>query len=156
MIPVVGEFTVAGFTKEEFTRQLRQKLAEYIQGDLKIAVEINSPASRITVLGTVSRQGSIPSNVEMTLLEVLSLSGGWTELSDLRYIKISRQATAIPNHATIEVDLTQYLDSGDLQGIPMVQPGDVVFVPKKQNFIREFSDLLRDALIFFGFFALFQ
>jgi polysaccharide export outer membrane protein len=156
IVPVVGELTVVGYTKDEFIRLLRQKLGEYVQGDLKLTIEISTPAPRITVLGTVSHQGSFPTSVEMPLLEVLSVAGGWTELSDLRYIKISRQATTPLDRSFTEVDLTQYLDSGNIRGIPLVRPGDVVFVPKKENFVREVSDLLRDAFLLFGFFRFFN
>ncbi|MBM2839807.1 MAG: polysaccharide export protein [Bacteroidetes bacterium] len=156
IVPVVGELMVVGYTKEEFLRVLRQKLGEYIQGDLKLTIEISSPVPRITVLGTVNRQGSFPASVEMPLLEVLSAAGGWTELSDLRYIKITRQATTPLDRALTEVDLTQYLDSGNIRGIPVVRPGDIVYVPKRENFVREVSDVLRDAFLLFGFFRLFN
>ena len=156
MIPIIGELKAAGYTNEEFARVLRQRLGEYIKGEPKLTIEVNSPVPRITVLGTVSHQGSFPASAEMPLLEVLSVAGGWTDLSDLRYIKISRQATTTLDRGLIEVDLTQYLDSGNIRGIPSVRPGDVVFVPKKENFAREFSELLRDALILFGFFQFFK
>jgi len=110
---------------------------------------------RITVLGTVSRQGSFPSNNEISLLEALSMAGGWSENSDLRYVKISRQ-TSIMDSSVIEVDLTHYFETGSVVNIPRVKPGDVIFVPKQENFIRELGGLLSDAFLLFGFFRLFN
>jgi polysaccharide biosynthesis/export protein len=155
MVPLVGEVYAVGLTKEEFVRVLRRKLSEYIQDDIKLAVEISNPVPRITVLGTVSRQGSFPSNNEISLLEALSMAGGWSENSDLRYIKISRQ-TSIMDSSVIEVDLTHYFETGSVVNLPRVKPGDVIFVPKQENFIRELGGLLSDAFLLFGFFRLFN
>jgi polysaccharide biosynthesis/export protein len=155
MVPLVGEVYAVGLTKEEFVRVLRRKLSEYIQDDIKLAVEISNPVPRITVLGTVSRQGSFPSNNEISLLEALSMAGGWSENSDLRYVKISRQ-TSIMDSSVIEVDLTHYFETGSVVNIPRVKPGDVIFVPKQENFIRELGGLLSDAFLLFGFFRLFN
>jgi polysaccharide export outer membrane protein len=155
MVPLVGEIYAVGLTKDEFVRVLKRKLSQYIQDDIKLAVEISKPVPRITVLGTVSRQGSFPSNNEISLLEALSIAGGWSENSDLRYIKISRQ-TSIADSNDIEVDLTHYIETGNVSNIPQVKPGDVIFVPKQENFIRELGGLLSDAFLLFGFFRLFN
>jgi polysaccharide export outer membrane protein len=155
-VTLIGEMMVAGYTKEQFTAALRQNLAEYIQGEIRLFVEITSPLPKIIVLGTVPRQANFPSNIDIPLLELLSNVGGWTDESDLRHVRISRQTTQESQGGTFEVDMESYLESGDLQSLPLVSPGDVVYVPKKENAVRQTAEYLRDAFLLFGFFRLFQ
>ena len=68
--------------------------------------------------------------------------------------EIAPEKTRDQNRGSIEVDLTQYLDSGNIRGIPVVRPGDIVYVPRRENFIRELSGLLTDAFVLFGIFQL--
>jgi polysaccharide export outer membrane protein len=152
-IPLVGEITVAGLTKEQFSQQMKQKLAEYVQGEIKLTISVASlVAQKIAVLGAVSKQENYTFANDASLLEVLSTAGGTTADSDLRHIKILRKGVS---REPIDVDLTWYLENGDVEAIPLVRPGDTVFVPKKENVIRELSDFMRDAIFIFGFFRVF-
>ncbi len=153
-IPLIGEMVVVGFTRQQFIADLKKRLEEYIQGEVKLNVTISSAfAQKISVLGEVSKQENYPFTEEATLLEVLSSAGGTTADSDLRHIKIYRRGAS---REPLEVDLAWYLENGDIESIPLVRPGDTVFIPKKGNIIRELSDFMRDAIFIFGFFRVFN
>ncbi len=152
-IPGVGEITSAGLTKDQFRQQLVTKLAEYIQGEVKISLAVISAVpQKITILGEVTRQENYPLSSEVTLLEALSMAGGVTVDSDLRSVKILRGGL---NSQPIEVDLTYYVERGNIESIPIVRPGDTIYVPRNENVVRELSLFLRDAILIFGFFGLF-
>lgn len=155
-LPLIGEVMAAGLTREDFRNSVRSRLAEFIQGEIKLTVGIISPLPRITVLGSVSRTGSFPANTNVPLVEVLSNAGGWTDQSDLRYIKIIRQTSPGSEGNAIEVNLESYLESGNIRFLTLVHPGDVVYVPRKENAIREMSDYLYSVFLLFGFFRLFN
>lgn len=153
-VPNVGEVAAAGFTKDQFRQMLVQKLAEYIQGEVKLSlVVISAIPQKITILGAVTRQENYPLTIEVTLLEALSMAGGVTVDSDLRTIRILRGGI---NSQPLEVDLTYYLDQGSLESIPIVRPGDIIYVPRDENVVRELSVFLRDVIFIFGFFQLFN
>ncbi len=152
-IPLVGTISVAGVSRKQFAADVKKKLAEFIQGDADITISVSSPASqRISVLGAVTKQDNYPVASEMSLLETLSAAGGTTVESDLSHIKIIRNGIA---GETEEVDLASHLENGSLDNVPKVRPGDVVYVPKKENVVREFSDFLRDAVLIIGSFRVF-
>jgi len=153
-VPLIGELPAAGLTKEQFSDRLRQKLAEYIQGEVKLTVTVSSGvAQKVAVLGAVSRQETYAILNDVSILEILSTAGGTTPESDLRHIKILRRgATREP----VEVDLTSYIENGNIEALPLIRPGDTVFVPKKGNVVRELSDFMRDAIFIFGFFRVFN
>jgi polysaccharide biosynthesis/export protein len=153
-VPLLGEVVAAGLTKEQFTEQLKQKLSVYIQGDIQLSTTITSAVpQKIAVLGAVTNQNNYPLTNDVTLIEVLSAAGGATLESDLRHIRIIRNGLT---DQPIDVDLTAYIENGNIEAIPMVRPGDTVFVPKKSNVIRELSDFMRDAIFIFGFFRIFN
>lgn len=153
VIPLIGEVLAAGLTRDQFSDLLRQRLAEYVKGEVRLTINIVSAgAQKISVFGAVNRPGSSPVTGEISLLDLLISAGGLTDISDLENIKIWRAGDI----EAVEVNLTSYLDSGNIKGIPLVYPGDTVFVPKKENIIREATDFLRDLIYLFGFFSLFR
>ncbi len=153
-IPLVGDVAAAGLTKEQFAASLKKKLAEYIQGEIKLTVTVvSSVVQKVTVLGAVSKQENYPLTTDASLLEVISTAGGTTADSDLRHIRILRGGA---NRQPIEVDLTWYMENGNIDAIPIIRPGDTVFIPKKANVIRDLSDFMRDAIFIFGFFRVFN
>jgi polysaccharide export outer membrane protein len=154
-VPLIGEIMAADYTRDQFDQHLRRKLAEFIQGEVHLTLEIVKPVSRIVVLGAVGKQGSFPAPTDLPLLEVLSNAGTWTEDADLRYLRIIHQSRPAMDGGALEVDLQAHFDSGDLRTLPMVHPGDVVFVPKKENAVRQIGAYLGDAFLLFYLFRLF-
>lgn len=154
-LPLIGEHIAAGLRKDMLVQQLKEKLSEYIKGEAKVALEITHPLPHITVLGAVAHPGSIPAYVDVPLLEVIANAGGWTELADLRFVKINRIPTSTMEGGIIEIDLLRSIEHGGIRGIPMIRPGDVVIVPSKQNLVSDLSEFLRDAILLFGVFKVF-
>jgi polysaccharide export outer membrane protein len=149
VIPLVGEVLVAGLTRDQFSDMLRQRLSEYVKGEVRLTINIVSTATqKINVFGAVGRLGSSPVTGEISLLDLL---GGYTDESDLEHIKIWR---AGENTQAIEVNLSSYLDGGNIRDIPILHPGDTVFVPKKENVVREVTGFMQDLFYLFGFFTL--
>lgn len=152
MVPLVGELQAAGLTKQQLTDTLRKRLAEFIKGEPEITIGISSPArQRIAVLGSVTRQDNYSVTGEISLIEALAEAGGTTTESDLEHVRIIHNGNA---NDVSEVDLDSYLEKGNLNAIPTVQPGDIVYVPKKENVVRTFSDFFRDAVLLLGAFRL--
>lgn len=151
-VPLIGEVKAEGLTKDELIKELRKNLTEYVQGDPKITVTITSVSNqKISVLGAVTRQDNYEVTAEVSLIEILSTAGGADPEADLQYIKVLRSGKGDP----FVINLAWYIENGRTDEIPKIRPGDTVFVPKKENFVRQFSDFLRDAVLVFGFFRAF-
>lgn len=152
IVPLLGEIQASGLTKQQLTDIIRKKLSEFVKGEPEITIGISNPANqKISVLGAVTRQDNYPVTGELSLLEVLSTAGGPTIEADLSRVRILYNGNTNDQQ---EVDLSTYLELGNTEGVPKVQPGDVVYVPKKENIVREFSEFLRDAVFIFGAFRL--
>ncbi len=151
-MPLIGDVDAAGLTKDEFIRSLQKRLAEYLQGELKITIAIlSSVGQRVTVLGAVTRPDNYPIATEINLLELVSMAGGTLADARLNRIKIFHKDKQQP---PTEVDLESYIERSDIEGIPKVRAGDIVFVPRQQNFVKEFGEFFRDVAFLFTLFRL--
>lgn len=149
-IPLVGDIQAAGMSKDEFIDQLKKKLAEYVKGEPKITLSISSPMTqKITVIGAVTKQDNYPVTSQVSLLEILSAAGGTTADADLYHIKIIRfESGGDPD----VVDLADAMETGKVETLPKVRPGDTVYVPEKENVVRSLSVFLSDAILLLGIF----
>lgn len=147
-----GTVGVLGLTKAELATTLVGKISPFVRTQFHLFVDIINPAAQnVTVLGSVDRQGNFPIVPGSSLLQALAAAGGANQDADFRHIKIFRRGDpAYP----IEIDLTECLSSGEINSIPTISPGDMVFVPKAENFVREISSYLRDVIFLFSVFTI--
>ncbi len=149
-IRLIGELPVLGLTKNQLTKDLNSRLSVYVKNQVSVDVTIaNKETQSVTVLGAVARQGVYTSPPDGSLLEVIATAGGSVTESDLRHVKIFRRGEY---NRPLEVDLTRTLNvqEGDEQILPNVGPGDTVYIPKEENFVRELSNALRDTFFLFS------
>jgi polysaccharide export outer membrane protein len=147
-----GTVAVIGLTKADLITTLVAKISPFVRTKFSLIVDVFNPASQnVTVLGSVDRQGNFPMLAGSSILQALAAAGGASPDADLHHIKIFRRGDpAYP----IEIDLAEYLASGEINAIPTLSPGDMVYVPKEENFVRELSAYLRDAIFLFSVFTI--
>lgn len=121
-----GEVKIAGLTPDAAAKVIEHAL---INGDYllhpHVSVTVDQFATQnVTVLGQVRTPGSYPIGTPRSLLAVLALAGGTTDLADRR-ITVERRTTK---------DKVQYFLSNNsdkaLDASPRVFPGDTIMVPK--------------------------
>lgn len=152
-VPLIGEIIAGGLTKAELKEQLLKELSQYIKNDINLTVAITESNNQlISVLGSVGKPDNYPIKDRLSLFEILSKAGGVSEDADLRNIRIYHSTTESDYD---RVDLTKYFERGSTRNIISVGPGDVIYVPKEENVIREFSYFMRDFIVLFGVFRVF-
>ncbi len=134
VIPLLGELSVAGMSRAEFTALIKERVGQFVQGDVRLTVEVIPPAPIVIVVGAVSRPGSYTLTKETPLLDVIAAAGGWTPTADLRDVRIVRKAMSA---TSVSVDLVARLEGNELYLIPTVSPGDAVLVPQRTDFFAE-------------------
>ena len=131
-IPNVGLVTLQGRTLGEVRDVLYLRLGQVYSGvrreagattefDVSVA---NLRAIQVRVLGAVARPGAYQMSSIGTFLEALYFAGGPTDEGSYRNLLLNRDGD-VP----VEVDLYPYLTVGSTSGDPLMQTGDVVFVP---------------------------
>lgn len=154
-IPLLGEITVAGLTQEELKRDIEGKLSEFIRGEMNITISIrNTDTLIVSVLGMVTRPDNYPVVDRTSIFRIISTAGGTTEEANLKKVKLYRQSGP---EDYVTLNLVEYLETGQMDSpVLLVRPGDIVYVPKKENAVREMSEFLRDVIILFGIFRVFN
>jgi protein involved in polysaccharide export with SLBB domain len=78
---------------------------------------------------------------------LISYAGGPTEYADLGRVKVTRPGGGVP----ARVDIRRYLDTGDEAGVPALQPGDTVYVPRNTKYAwREFVGVVSELAVIAG------
>ncbi|WP_026442565.1 polysaccharide biosynthesis/export family protein [Pseudacidobacterium ailaaui] len=125
---VGGEVKVAGLTPAEAALAIRDQLIKkgYFLNP-HVTVLIDQPATQnVTIMGQVHSPGSYPIGTPRSVVEVLAMAGGITDLAD-RNITIERRSTKekikyfYSNQSSKALDTSVY-----------VYPGDIVNVPKAE------------------------
>jgi DNA uptake protein ComE-like DNA-binding protein len=93
----------------------------------------------------------IPDNTD--LLTLISSAGGPTENAKLSKVKIIRPTAT--GEKIIYVNLQEYMKTGDMTLIPIMQPGDTVFVAGTAFYaVERVSGFLGTLITFFSFYTL--
>lgn len=100
------------------------------------AADLTQPLN-VAVVGEVARPGPHIVNGETdntgkeslpTVTRAIQVAGGITQLADVRNITV-RRITREGTERTIDVDLWELLQGGDLQQDVLLQPGDTIVIP---------------------------
>lgn len=149
-IPLIGEVQAAGLTQDELKRELTQRLSKYIRDEVNLTVSIRSISNmQVSVFGMVNRPDNYPINNQTSIFKIISMAGGTTEEANIKNVRIYHEDS---NPHYTKLDLTQYLESGQINSAVQVYPGDVVYVPRKDNAVREMSKFLGDVVLLFAIF----
>jgi polysaccharide export outer membrane protein len=125
-LPLIGDVAVQGMSAADAAKAVEKR---YLDGqflkhpDVSVFIE-EFATQQVAVLGQVGKPGSYSLPAARSLIDVLAMAGGLTEIAD-RHITIERASHA----ASAEVFLSNRADDA-LEANVQVFPGDKVVVPK--------------------------
>lgn len=128
--PLAGNIKLSDLSVPEAEAVLAQALGEYIINP-QVTVLIKEYSNKqVYVLGEVKKPGSITLPVErrLTVLEAITLAGGFTDLAAQDKTKVLRNANG--QNLTIEVEISKITKQGDKSADIFLEPNDTVFVPQ--------------------------
>lgn len=153
-VPLVGEVKAMGLTREQLTDTLVAKLSDYVKTRVYVTVAVTTGAiQKIIILGAVGAQGSYPITGPVSIFQLLANAGGLAADADLAHVRIYRNSDLA---RLAEYDLSGFVTAGPQNDYPtpIVNPGDLVYVARSENFFRAFSPFVYDILVLLTLFAL--
>jgi polysaccharide export outer membrane protein len=126
-LPLVNDVQAAGLTTIQLSAVISEGLKSYITNP-QVTVSVNEINSRrVYITGEVTRQGALPLLPNMTVLQALSSSGGFTQFAKLKGIYVLRVEDGKEvRHPFNYKDVV--IGKKPEQDIRL-QPGDVIVVP---------------------------
>lgn len=128
--PLIGAVKVGGLSVPEAEQAILGRLRKFLINP-QVSVFVKEYGNKIIyVLGEVAKPGSysLPTEATLTVLEAISLAGGFTQYAAGDRTRIIRKASGKRETLSVNVsDITKRSDK--TQDLPL-QPNDVVFVPE--------------------------
>lgn len=127
--PLAGRVNVEGLEPNSAAERIESVLREggfLLEPHVSVLVqEYNS--KRISVIGAVREPGSFPMRSELSVVEALSLAGGFTPLASRDSVVLTRNIDGEARRFRLAVGL---ITEGRAANVTL-QSGDIVFVPER-------------------------
>jgi polysaccharide export outer membrane protein len=126
-LPIIGDLQAAGLTATQLRDSIKERLQEYKETpEVSVIIrEVNSLA--VFILGEVARPGKLQLRSETTLLQALSLSGGFTQYADPDNILLLRRENG--GETRIRVRYKDIVSGKNPDGNLLLRRGDTILVP---------------------------
>jgi len=145
--PLVGDIKAAGLTPPQLTSSIRENLSRLIK-DPQVTVIVSGFGSKnVFVLGEVTKPGVYPFRGGINILEAISQSGGWKNSAVLNSVMLVRNVFTDRPEA-YRLNVYAIIKNGDFSQNLMLQPGDVVYVPK--SFVANIGGFIENLKITVG------
>jgi protein involved in polysaccharide export with SLBB domain len=128
--PLAGNIKVSEMAVPEAEALLAQRLSEFLVKP-QVNVFIKEYGNKqVYVLGEVKTPGSIalPAERRLTVLEAITLAGGFTELAAQDRTKVLRNARG--QNLSLQVEISRITKMGDKSADIFLEPNDTVFIPQ--------------------------
>ncbi len=125
--PLVGTIQAAGLSPGQFAEKLTEQLRAGFIRNPQVTVllkELNS--KRVIVFGQVARPGTFPFQEGMTIVQALTMAGGFKDLADQNKTVLTRRVEGAEKRFVVPVEAIGLGREPNLA----LQPGDIIFVPE--------------------------
>ena len=137
--PLIGNVKAKGLTAKELSKVIEQGLSLYVTKP-SVSVRVKYFSRRqVFVMGEVLRPGAYEYRENLRLFDLITTAGGFTQFSGTKNIKVHRGEPQ--DRKTINVDLDEILKSGDLSKDFILEPGDIVEVPRQPKKISVIGEV---------------
>ena len=125
-VPLIQDVKAEGLTAGEVAAVIQRSLLAYIKDPNVSVIVLQVNASKFFVIGYVKTPGVFPLRGDVSVLQAISLAGGFMDFASPRKIRLVRNS----GHGQ-EVRLINYYDIIDRggEGNYLLKPGDTIVVP---------------------------
>jgi polysaccharide export outer membrane protein len=127
--PLLGTVAVVGMNQTEVSYVLKHGLIDrgYIKNPQVSVFFKENKGRKVSVLGEVKKEGTFPYEEGMTVVEAISIAGGFTPMARENETTVSRIVDGKKKLFHIPV---KSISEGRAQNFTL-QPGDIIFVPAR-------------------------
>jgi polysaccharide export outer membrane protein len=125
-LPLIKDIQAEGFTPMEISDVITRNLEEYIKDPHVTVIVTQTFSKKIFLVGNVLRPGSYPLRKDMTLLQALSLAGGFTTFASPRDMKLIRGSGT--KQESRKINYYKMIEDIEFDNYKL-KPGDTIVIP---------------------------
>ena len=130
-MPLIGDVNADGLTAEELAKEITVRYKEYKENPA-VSVSVKAVNSyNIYVLGQVNQPGKYPLKAYATVLQAISMAGGFSQFASENSIQVVRRVTkdGQTREIRIPVQYDSLLSANGAEYNFILRPGDTIVVP---------------------------
>ncbi len=125
--PLLGNLTAEGLSASQIAAMIRSRLAERYLRNPYVTVLVKSLTSKkIFVLGEVRNPGRIAYTERMSIVEAITVVGGFAALAERNYTIVTRTDASGLQRIPVPVEKIMQGRAANF----LLQPGDIIYVPE--------------------------
>ena len=125
-MPLIQDVVAEGQTATELANTIHERLLTFVRDPQVSVIVLQVNAPKYFVIGNVTRPGPYLLRSETSVLQALSLAGGFTQFASPRSIKLIRNTAG--KQEVRKVNYNNMIDEGG-EGNYILQSGDTIVVP---------------------------
>lgn len=126
-LPLLNDLQAAGLTPTQLSSEIVEKLRATIVHPQVTVIVAQMSSLRIYILGQVTRGGAYPLVPEMTVMQALSIAGGFTPFANLKKIYVMRTENGADKK--FPLNYKEVIHGREMQQNIHLKPGDTIVVP---------------------------
>lgn len=125
-VPLIQDIQAEGLTAAELAERIEAKLLQYIKDPHVSVIVLQVNASKFYIVGAVAKPGTYPLRGDVSVLQALSMAGGFTPFASLRNIRLVRNMAG--KQEVRVINYFKVIEDGGNQNY-LIRPGDTIVVP---------------------------
>jgi polysaccharide export outer membrane protein len=126
-LPLVNDVSAAGLTPMELEQQLTTKFRKFLTDPQVTVIVTNINSQQVFIMGEVNRMGRYPLSPNMTVLQALAMSGGFTQFANLGEIYVLRKKAG--KQIRLPFNYKDVVRGHHSEQNVVLEPGDTIVVP---------------------------
>jgi polysaccharide export outer membrane protein len=126
-LPLLNDLQAAGLTPTQLSSEIVEKLQATVVHPQVTVIVVQTSSQRIYILGQVNRGGAYPLVPDMTVVQALSVAGGFTPFANLKKIYVMRAENG--EDKIFPINYKEVVNRHKSQQNIHLKPGDTIVVP---------------------------
>jgi polysaccharide export outer membrane protein len=126
-LPLIQEVKAAGLTPLQLKEVVMRKFKEFIENPIVSVTVMEANSFKVYVTGLVRNPGVYRLRSETTVVQIISLAGGFTEWANQKKILIVRKEDGREKRMT--VNYKKIMSGSNTSSDVILKPGDTIIVP---------------------------
>jgi polysaccharide export outer membrane protein len=125
-LPLIDEVQAEGLTPLQLKQKLTELLKEFIGSPTVSVTVVEANSSKVFVTGEVKTPGAIRLRGQMTVVQTISLAGGFTDLADQKRVTVIRKEGGLDKR--FEINYRDIIAGKNMESNIFLKPGDTLIV----------------------------